>query len=417
MFNNPSNIDYNLDEGTVTEVDALRKLCKVKTLSGQNLKGVHWLQPKGGSTRGDDCSTPELGDRCVINSGLGYPLIIGYLPRLQDGVTSFPINVDSGEELVDTGDFSTVHGSVEFSQNSAGDRAVGDRIISSVGGGLFAVLRGGSLLLRSSRLSEIFLSKWDDVVRIVSRNYEHYTDVSSDFIRNLRGRVYRYTGYANNQADAKTENYKFNQYYGDVAMAEKAKTDLSSNYNPQADNRIYKEEIVTGLNGSQYMYKEIHLDGTTDLVVISPDGSLVTQVRSRNNDVFITSKAGDNSLFSQALFTKSDVTITASDSGGVFSKTYLTKDDATITVTDGSTFTKTYMTKNEARVTFKDQNVIKVNASQINMNFNGGGDINMTSDNIVSTYKGGTITMDANQINCAYSGHFMTVNNSGVQLG
>lgn len=383
MFNNSSKIDYSLNEGTVTEVDVLRKLCKVKTLSGQNLSGVHWLQPKGGSNRGDDSTTPELGDRAVINTGLGYPLIIGYLPRLQATDNAFPVNINEDENLVDTGSFSPASDAVTFSQNTPKDRALGDRIFTSSGGGILGILRGGSLLLRSSRLSEIFLCKWDDVVRIVSRNYEHYTDVSSDFIRNLKGRIYRYTGYAKTHGDAKNENYLYNQYFGDVAIAEKAKTDLGSTANPAADNRIFKEEIVTGVaeTDKQLMYREIHLDGTHDLKVISQDGTLITQIKSRNNDVLVTAKAGDGALFTQALFTKSAVTILASDNGSIF--------------------TKTLMTKDEVKITYKDQNVVKANATQINMNFNGGADVNLNGSGV----------------QCTYSGHFMNIAASGVTLG
>lgn len=399
MFNHSSKIDYSLDEGVVTEVDTLRKLCKIKTLSGQNLSEVHWLQSRGGSSRSDDFYTPGLGDRAVINSGLGYPLIIGYLPKLQSMENAFPINIDEDEVLVDTGSFSSASDSVSFSQNSSKDKALGDRIFTSTGGGILAILRGGSLLLRSSRLAEIFISKWDDVVRIVSRNYEHYTDLSSDFIRNLRGRVYRFTGYAQTQKDAKTENYLYNEYYGDVSLAEKAKTDLHSELTPASDNRIYKEEIVTGVSATdkQLMYREIRLDGMHDLKVISQDGTLITQIKSRNNDVLVTATSGDGALFTKALFTKSDVTIMASDNAG--------------------TFTKTFLTKDEAKVTFKDQNVVKINTSQINMNFNGGADVNLTSAGVKSTFSGAIVDVKSTGVECTYSGHFMKVTSGGVALG
>lgn len=419
MFNNPANIDYSLDEGTVTEVDVIRRLCKVKTLSGQNLSGIHWLQSKGGSTRGDDSYTPELGDRAVITSGLGYPIIIGYLPKLQTLDTSFPVNIDYNQDLVDTGSFSPASDSISFAQNTPKDRALGDRIFTSSGGGILGILRGGSILMRSSRLAEIFISKWDDVVRIVSRNFEHYTDLSSDFIRNLKGRVYRYTGYAKNQKDAKTENYLYNEYYGDVAIAEKAKTNLSSVDTSIADDRIYKEEIVTGaaVTDKQLMYREIHLDGSHDLKVVSQDGTLITQVRSKNNDVLITATSGDGILFTKALFTKSDVLVTASDNAGVLSKVYLTKTNALVNVTDGTNFTKGYFTKDEAKVTYNDQNTIKTNGSQINMNFNGGSDVNLNASGIQCTYSGAIVNLSSSGIQCTYSGHFMNVTSGGVALG
>lgn len=244
MFNNPAKPSGNHDEGTVTEVDPQRGFCKVKTIRGQNLDQVMWTQTSGGSSRAGDRTTPVMGDRVVIHYELGYPLIYGFLPKIQTSDNTFPLSIDTGQLLVDTGNFSPEGVNAIGDQNKPGDILVGDRVLGSTGGGLLAILRGGSLLLRSSRLAEIFISKWDDVVRVVSRNWEHFTDVSSDIVKNIGGRVYRYTGYALTDSAAKVEDYKYNLYYGDTALAQAVKTNYqNSSASPTATTIIAMEEV------------------------------------------------------------------------------------------------------------------------------------------------------------------------------
>jgi hypothetical protein len=257
MFNNPSKINNSYDEGTVTEVDVQRNFCKVKTIRGQNLDQVQWLQPSGGSSRAGDRATPVMGDRVIVNYGLGYPLIIGFLPKNQTTDNSFPVHIDTGSLPIDTGNFSPEGVNAINDVNKPGDLSVGDRVIASTGGGLLAVLRGGSFILRSSKLAEIFISKWDDVVRIVSRNFEHFTDVSSDIVKNIKGRVYRYTGYASTSSAAKTETYGYNLYYGDVALAQAVKTNWQNPGTlPSTSSIIFREDVPAGS-----MYRTI--DGTS----------------------------------------------------------------------------------------------------------------------------------------------------------
>ncbi len=378
MFNHSSPTDSSLDEGTVTEVDSIRKLCRVKTLSGQNLTSVFWPQPSGGASRGGDRVTPALGDRVTIENRLGFPVISGFLPRLQNMDGAYPVNIDGGETLVDTGSFSAAGAAMTFDQNAAKDMTNGDRLITSAGGGILGILRGGSILLRSSRLAEIFICKWDDLVRVVSRNWEHFTDLSSDTIKNLKGRVFRYTGYAQTFADSKIENYKFNQYFGDVALAEASKTDYENAGEPAADQRIYKEEILTeaGVTGDELYRRELRVDGAQDIVITNAEGTLFTRINMTNGNVLITSSDGA-----------------------------------------ATTFTKIYHTKDEVKITYNDVNVIKINATQINLSKGGNPTINMDAAGIQAVFGDGQINMSSSSVNTTFSGHFCTVNGSGVLLG
>lgn len=331
MFNNPSRIDSNFDEGFVSEVDPFRGFCKVKTLRGQNLDQVQWSQPSGGSNRGGDRVTPVMGDRVVVMYGLGYPLIICFLPKTQTSDSAYPKHIDSGEGIVDTGNFSPEGINAINDINKPGDMAVGDRVIASNGGGMLSVLRGGSLLLRSSRLAEIFISKWDDVVRIVSRNFEHFTDVSSDIIKNIKGRVYRYTGYAATSDAAKVENYSYNLYYGDVALAQAVKTGYQ-NYSgsPASGSIIFKEEC--GI-----MYR-----------TVDSSGGVVTQV------------VGQTKIY---------------------------QDNDKVTIDFGGNHIATW---NGTQITldYEGQQTVTVDANQIDLKHSSGAKVNLSSEGVNATYNG-----------------------------
>jgi len=135
MFNIPVKLDKGLEEGIVMEIDAKRLICKVVTVFGKNLTRVKWVLPFGGASRAGDRGTPSQGDRVILSYGLGYPLIIGFLPEL-DGVNRNDPSEIAGEEYsVDTGNFSGSAGSSSMiDPNKPRDFLSGDRIFSTLGG-------------------------------------------------------------------------------------------------------------------------------------------------------------------------------------------------------------------------------------------------------------------------------------------
>lgn len=346
----------SFEEGSITEVDPIRKVCKVKTLSGQNLTGISWSQPSGGASRAGDRISPTFGDRVMVDSSLGYPIISMFLAKLQNADNTAPIRIDTGEVLVDTGNFSPAGRNVLGDQNAPADLLVGDRVLSSPGGGLVALLRAGSILLRSSRFSEIFLCKLSDLVRISSRNFEHFTDVSSDVVRNIQGRIYRYVGYSKKINDAKVEAYTYNQYLGDVSLAEEFKTDYSSsNTLPEVTELIFKEQVLdrTGSEAFEVMKRELSLDGTQNQIISSPDKSVFTHI---------------------------------------------------------------VCNKDEIQITYNDINVIKINKDEISFRKNGDPrSIVITQDSILATHTDGTILMDNGKIITTFKGSTHTVDDSGIE--
>ena len=341
MFNNPVKPSYDTEEGIVTQVDPIRKHCKVKTMTGQNLEQVQWLEPVGNSSRMGDRLCPVMGDRVKLSYGLGHPVIEGTLPKLQTSDLAFPVNIDTGIMTVDTGDYSPGGGTIIGDTNKPGDLMAGDRVIASTGGGLLAVLRGGSILLRSSRLSEIFLCKWDDLVRIVSRNWEHYTDVSSDIVKNLRGRIYRYTGYTNSFSDSKNESYPLNFYYGDTAIAESVKTNWASPPStiPATNAILYKEQVTSG--GSEVMHRTLDTSGDEEIKVTN--GSVYTQTNLTPSQVTITYNGQNTIVINSAdiIISRSDgavITLDASGIRAVFGSGEINMSSAGVNTTFGSHF-------------------------------------------------------------------------------
>lgn len=354
MFNTPSTPSASIEEGSVTEIDIHRKVCKVKTLSGQNLTNVSYPLPSGGSTRAGDRITPVLGDRVLVDSSTGSPMISTFMPRLQTNTNS-SVFIDTGELLIDTGNFSSAGKNVVGDQGSPKDMVIGDRIITSPGGGMVSLLRAGSILIRSSRMSEIFLNKLMDLVRISSRNFEHFTDVSSNVVRNIKGRIYRYAGYSKKIQDAKVESYTYNQYYGDVVLAEAFKTDYNkSDTLPAPTDIIFKEQILDRVTSQspELMKRELFLNGNENIVIKSGDGSI---------------------------------------------------------------FTHQFSTKDEIIITYNDINVIKINTDEISFRKNGDPrSIVIKQESIVSTLSDATVTMDLSGITSVYKGGTVKMNDSSV---
>jgi len=402
MFRTQSKTDYNFDEGTITEVDTVRKLCKIKTLSGQNLTNVQYvLGGPGGASRSGDRSSPVMGDRVIVNSSLGFPVIIGFLPRLQTSNNVYPQSINTGNQLVDTGSFSPGGDSTLPDTSSPPDMVQGDRIFTNVGGGMLAILRGGSLLLRSSRLAQIFISKYDDVVKVVSRNWEHFTDLHSDTIKNLGGRLYRYTGYAQNFANSHIENYLYNEYWGDVAQAETAQANYIEPGNPTPDDRIKKESVVNenGGAGVNLMTREVHLTGEVKQQVFNVPQTGYTMIDQTYGETNITAGTMNG----------------ASPPSTINPYTSSTQTPAQVTITYNGTNTET-INANQINLSFEGNPTFNMNSSGIQAVM-GSGEINMSSSSVVISFGSAQVTLNSAGVSCTFGGHFVNVTASGPQFG
>lgn len=368
MFSNPVTPDSKFDEGTVQQVDFKRKVCKVVTLRGQKLDNVQWLSPYGGNDRQGDKFTPRLGDRVLIALTLGYPVIMGAIARPQSGIQSFPLVLDSGESTSDTGNYAPGAPRVTGDASSAADAVLGDRVISSQGGGILAMLRAGSVILRASRAAEIFMGRFGDLVRIVSRNFEHFTDLSTDTYRNFKGRVYRYFGVTNVARDAILGDYTYHQYFGDTAVAEAVKAGYANHSAtlPAATSTVFKEQI-TG-SGAEKMRRNVNLDGSEEVLIT--EGSNFTRRLSTNQA--LTLSFGD----------KNTVTVDAS-------KIKLHHEGGADTQLDANGIVSVF------------QN----------------GQIEMKADHIKLVFSGAVVELKNDGVFTTFGGHFVNVTAAGVQVG
>ena len=295
MLSNPIPPSAYIEEGTIVQVDAKGMVCKVKTLRGQILPTVPYPIPFGGSDRSGLRFAPQVGNRVVLNYGLGYPIIQCYLPRSQGVSGATPLTLHDGSGSPEVGGFG-YSSDMLGDQNKPTDIHDGDNVLSSLGGAIVATLRAGTVLLRGSRLAEITLSKLGSLVRIVSRNWEHFTDVGSDVVKNYKGRVYRYTGYAKTYALSKVEDYRLHFYYGDVPAAETIKTNYNAySGSPATSNIQYKEQITDGTQEVMRRtldvsgHEEVWIKNGSEFIRVLKTGASITLSWNDQNTVTINS--------------------------------------------------------------------------------------------------------------------------------
>jgi hypothetical protein len=286
----------------------------------------------------------------MISTGLGFPVILGFFPRLQTGDGAQPLKINTGENIVDTGSYSPEGALTWGDQNKPKDSLLGDRVISSIGANFLALLRGGSVILRSSRAAEIFMSNYYNLVRVVSRNWEHFTDVGSDVVRNFSGRIYRYTGYAPTFALAKEEDYKLHFYYGDTKAAETIKTGYNTySGTPSTNTIIYKEQITDTPSSTprEIMYRTIKIDG-----------------------------------------------------------------DQEIWIYNGTHFTRVTSTPEQLTFSWNDQNTITINETSIHAVHKDGADYIMDANGIRATFNNGTINMSSSNVTTSFGSTSAVLTNS-----
>ena len=343
MLSNPIPPSAYIEEGTVVQVDSKSMVCKVKTLRGQVLPSVPYPLPFGGSDRSGLRFSPQVGNRVVLNYGLGYPIIQCYLPRIQGVSGTNALTLHDGETSPNTGGFG-YSSEMLGDQNKPSDIHDGDNVLSSIGGAIVATLRAGTVILRGSRLAEITLSKLGGLVRVVSRNWEHFTDVSSDVVKNYKGRVYRYVGYATTYARGKVEDYRLNFYYGDVGAAETVKTNYATyTGTPPTSTVQYKEQVTDGSNELMRRtldnsgHEEIWIKNGSEFIRVQKTGAAITLAWNDQNTVVI-----DSGKIKAHHHSGADVTLDASGVTAVMGNGNVTiTNDSTIMANGGHSITIT----------------------------------------------------------------------------
>lgn len=275
LFDIPYGNDPRFFEAYVLAVDNQRKVCKLLTDFKQALDGVPWVREVG---------EPVFNDRVLVSTILGYPMIHGILSRVGEP-TDYSPDIDDGAE-VDTGSYSQLGRNLVNDPEKPKDLVSEDKIVSNRMGGLFGLLKGGTFVARASKLSQILLSKYDDLVRIVGRSYELFTDACTDVAVSVRGRIYRFKGYADTLANSRGDIYKYQEHYGDTVLANQLKwnyygfTPGSFSALPAA-NDVIRKYLVSGTPNNLFEQR-VHLTGQYYTVAQNAAGSATTIVNQTN---------------------------------------------------------------------------------------------------------------------------------------
>lgn len=285
MFSNPVPPSIMFFEGTVHQVDLLRKVCKVVTISGQKLSSVQWASGYGGNSRSSDLGHPASGDKVFGTIATGYPIIFGALSRVQTSDVKFPVNMNSGIPTPDTGNYAPGYPMNTCSANAPSDAVLGDRVMTSDGGGLLGVLRSGTILLQARPACSLLLSKLTGLARLVGRSLEVLSDASSDVYRNFAGRTFRYFGVSSVFSKARNEDYQYHLMHGDVSAADEVKTKKTPPTVPL--DSVLAREKVTDTDGTRFT-RDVFTDGVTDSKSTTSAGDVFTRIRQENGRLYLS---------------------------------------------------------------------------------------------------------------------------------
>lgn len=220
MYNNyPS--DGSKKICTVIAVDIERSVCKCISDLGESLSDVRWLVPVGGTSGSGTSYHPIENTRVMVDISSGFPFIEGAIPNDSADAVRRP-NVgrqDTDEEQI--ADYTTITaGDLTRSPGKPQDQRVGDILTTSDGGAIQGVLSSGTVINKASPLAQIVCSRYGDLVRIISRNYEHFTDVDETYKVSTRGRVFGLHNVFRNPTESRNEVPSYTRMEGDTLAAE-----------------------------------------------------------------------------------------------------------------------------------------------------------------------------------------------------
>lgn len=335
-INSPHRYDSSFIEATVLHVDPVKFICSVKTINGKLFQEVKWLLPTGGYTESGMHFTPNVQDRVLISTSLGYPLILGCIPRVgtYNGETT---SVTGATSTPDIGSDSNMGKGVSANPSKPSDFLPGDFMYTARGGSLLAVLSSGIAILKASSLAQIVMSKFEGLVRIVTRNYQRFSDSSSRVSTNMKGRLYEWFGADWDITHNRQSNERYQELYGDVAAGEVLKgvpdPDLVL---PAQDTRIRKQWL-RDVSGNVIMIETLYDDGSITFVVQNGAGSIKSTTTSKPNGEWKNlAEGGGNttsitvtpSLVSIVSSVEAEVTAPSIKLGGGGTLTKLVKDTA-----------------------------------------------------------------------------------------
>lgn len=213
-------------EATVKTVDLRRSVCKCQTDRNQDLLDVRWGYELGQHSERGSNSHPVPEERVLLVNVMGgyYILMSLGTPQLLDSTIRGSIGRGRGVSQFHE-EFNYSRGEDSFRREGAAptDMFSGDKVFTGERGSLFGMLKSGTFLAKASGLAQLLISRMDDLFRIVSRNYEMFSDAMAHYSVNLSGRVYSYFAHFKNQSSSRADSPDYYEVFGDVAAGDIAK--------------------------------------------------------------------------------------------------------------------------------------------------------------------------------------------------
>ena len=213
----------------------------------------------------------------VTNVNAGDPLLFGIVTDdlspmdafIKTGVNNF----GSSDPLYkkETGRYRN------FAGNSYEDLMPGDKVIATKDGNMIGVLEGGVNYFKASELCQIIGIRYDDLLRVVSRNFEQFTDFGNITIKNKDGFVNYSIEGASTQSEVKSGKYTLHidmGYTGDLykISVTNGSSDILSSFHMKSDGSIVEEckNLTTIVRGDSIEHvhgnKTLRIAGKYDLL-------------------------------------------------------------------------------------------------------------------------------------------------------
>jgi len=244
-------------KATVIGVDLDAGVCKCRVEgSGATVLDVGFAKPLGGQ----DCS-PSEGD-CValwFDGAQYWAMFILDRAGIRKGYRTPIANVVPSAQNI--GAKTTMLGGSSRSTHYVDGKVPGDKVLATKGGALVAALLGGSVLLRASSLAKIFISKVDDLVKIFSRNFERFSEASSEVSVNPVGRPYEYKEVYDGQTNGRAGVASYKTMSGDVVAAEFAGIEWRNAGGAGLPSNVIHREAIDVPGGIRTHQRDLYRNG------------------------------------------------------------------------------------------------------------------------------------------------------------
>ena len=294
-----------MKKGMVTAVDIERSTCRVLTEDMQFLNNVEWRSLVGGSSGYGYSATPQECDQVYLEKEPDGWIITGYINVTHAGGLPRPGVSSASSSRPDLMNLSLNKPSaLRKNASHPQDTRVGDQILTTEGGARLGVLRAGTVVAKASPLAQFILSPYSDTARLVSRNYEHFTDLDSTYKVSSRGQLYSLHEVFRTTGDSRSQRASFSEIFGNVGVGEalgrdaasKAKADHSTSVSGAgADQGIVRKSKTFDASNELTSFEEEYVSGR--LHRFAQKGGKKTEVDQTIDTVSFKVHGGDTSYY------------------------------------------------------------------------------------------------------------------------